>query len=117
MLQRIKKMVKKEKGFTLVELLAVIAILAIILAIAIPAVGNIVSKSKDDADEANIELIENAARLADVSGEFTEGMTVDKLHELGYLEEVPIDPTTDNAYSGSVSKSDGVFKFTKGSNG
>jgi type IV pilus assembly protein PilA len=37
---------KKNKGFTLVELLAVIVILAIILAIAIPGIGLIINNSK-----------------------------------------------------------------------
>lgn len=68
MLARMKKMFKKEKGFTLVELLAVIAILAIIVAIAVPTIGNVIEDSRAEAAEANKELIENAAKLADVSG-------------------------------------------------
>ena len=40
-----------KKGFTLVELLAVIVILAIILAIAIPGISNIIDSSKKGAAE------------------------------------------------------------------
>lgn len=47
----------KQKGFTLVELLAVIVILAIILAIAIPAITGITTKAKQDAFEANVKLL------------------------------------------------------------
>ncbi|MBD1223929.1 prepilin-type N-terminal cleavage/methylation domain-containing protein [Virgibacillus halodenitrificans] len=113
MLTRMKKMLKKQKGFTLVELLAVIAILAIIVAIAVPTVGKVIDNSKSDAHDANIELIENAARLADVSGSFTEGMSPTDLKDTGFLEEVPVNPNTDSEYGGSVSKNEnGQFKYT-----
>jgi type IV pilus assembly protein PilA len=48
---------KKGKGFTLVELLAVIVILAIILAIAIPGISNIIGSSKKGAAEANAKMV------------------------------------------------------------
>ncbi|WP_100012177.1 competence type IV pilus major pilin ComGC [Lentibacillus sediminis] len=118
MLKKMQKFWKQQKGFTLVELLAVIAILGIIVAIAVPAIGNVIAGAEDDADEANIELIENAARLADVSGEFTDdedGMTVAELHSTGYLEEIPSNPADDNqVYAGSVTKNeDGIFAYTE----
>ncbi|AIF43209.1 prepilin-type N-terminal cleavage/methylation domain-containing protein [Virgibacillus sp. SK37] len=116
MLTRMKKMLKKQKGFTLVELLAVIAILAIIVAIAVPTIGNVISKSKDDADEANKELIENAARLADVNGELVNNtITVSELHSKGYLEEIPTNPKNEEeVYSGSVTKDTGKMTYESG---
>ncbi len=63
MRNKIKQLLKKEGGFTLVELLAVIAILALIVGIAIPMIGNVVQKSQVKADNAQIELIGDAARL------------------------------------------------------
>ncbi|RIV13331.1 prepilin-type N-terminal cleavage/methylation domain-containing protein, partial [Priestia flexa] len=44
-----KKFLKNEKGLTLIELLAVIVILGIIAAIAIPSIGGIIQKSREDA--------------------------------------------------------------------
>lgn len=64
MREKLREIRNKEEGFTLVELLAVIAILAIIVAIAVPAIGNVISDSKSKAEKAEIELIEDAARLA-----------------------------------------------------
>lgn len=47
-----KKMNKK--GFTLMEMLIVVAIIAILIAIAIPTFSGALDKSKRSADEANI---------------------------------------------------------------
>ena len=115
MLQRLKKMLKKEKGFTLVELLAVIVILGIILAIAIPAIGNVIAKSENDAKQSNVELIENAARLADVSGVFGDGMTVEELKTSGFLEgdiQVPGGEESE-VYIGDVTKAEnGTYTYS-----
>ena len=51
----------KKKGFTLVELLAVIVILAIIVLIAIPLIGNVIEKAKIGALESSVNgLVESA---------------------------------------------------------
>jgi type IV pilus assembly protein PilA len=46
-----------KKGFTLVELLAVIVILAIILAIAIPGISGIITSAKKGAFESDAKMI------------------------------------------------------------
>jgi len=51
-----------KKGFTLVELLAVIVVLGVILAIAIPNVLNIIEKTRIDAIIKNEEMMINAAK-------------------------------------------------------
>jgi type IV pilus assembly protein PilA len=47
----------KNKGFTLVELLAVIVILAVILAIAIPSISNIMNTSTRNAFESDAKML------------------------------------------------------------
>lgn len=110
-----KKMGKEEKGFTLIELLAVIVILAVIAVIAVPMIGNIISKSKTDADLATAKQVYDAARLyviGEKGGDF-KGVSIDiinsdsntknSLIELGYLEANLTLPSTKAAIStGSV---------------
>lgn len=55
MLKNRKEALQKRgvKGFTLMEMLIVIAIIAVLVAIAIPVLGAQLDRSKDAADEAN----------------------------------------------------------------
>ncbi|WP_341302039.1 prepilin-type N-terminal cleavage/methylation domain-containing protein [Lysinibacillus sp. FSL H8-0500] len=64
-----KKLLKNQKGLTLIELLAVIVILAIVAAIAVPAIGNIINKSRDRAILAEGSNILAGAKIAHLDGE------------------------------------------------
>lgn len=50
------------KGFTLVELLAVVVLLAVIALIATPIIGNIIDTSKESANQRSIEGYADAVR-------------------------------------------------------
>ena len=52
---------KKENGFTLVELLAVIVILAIILVIAVPQIQNTIKGARKGSFESSAKMIASAA--------------------------------------------------------
>lgn len=53
MMNKMRKM-KNKKGFTLMEMLIVVAIIAILIAIAIPTFANSLNKARTAVDEANI---------------------------------------------------------------
>ncbi|MFC4356008.1 type II secretion system protein [Chryseomicrobium palamuruense] len=73
-----KKLLKKrlnQKGLTLIELLAVIVILAIVAAIAVPAIGNLISESRDKAILAEASNILSGAKIAKTSGDCDPSLT------------------------------------------
>ena len=63
---------EKKKGFTLVELLAVIVILAVILIIAMPKISDIIKNSKESSLETTAKLIASQAEK-----KFTENQVLD----------------------------------------
>lgn len=56
-----KKKVNNKKGFTLAELLVVLAILAVLVAVAIPLFTGAISKAEETAIDANVRAIRAAA--------------------------------------------------------
>ncbi|KOR94705.1 prepilin-type N-terminal cleavage/methylation domain-containing protein [Geobacillus stearothermophilus] len=89
-----KRVLKNERGLTLIELLAVIVILGIIAAIAIPSIGGIINKSKNDAKIAEGIQIINAAKMYMTANSFTPDsanssiQTLDQTDLNDYLDSV-----------------------------
>ena len=54
-----------KKGFTLVELVIVVAVMAILVAVAIPTVKSITGTAKDAVAETNARTIESLIKLVD----------------------------------------------------
>jgi len=71
-------MKKRKKGFTLVELLAVIAILAIILLIAVPMILGVIEDARKDSFRNSVRGVFHAIELKNAMDGDTEG-TVEEL--------------------------------------
>ena len=65
-----------KKGFTLIEMLVVIAIIAILVAIVIPVVGNSTEKAKEASDAANIRAAIAQVTTQALSGDETDANKV-----------------------------------------
>ena len=120
MRKKLREIMDKEEGFTLVELLAVIVILGIIVAIAIPAIGNVIGESRDKATEAEQELVVDAARLyvtTNLEGQVdnNQKISVYTLIDKGYLEELKEDSTLKSTETGGdyvlIKKEDGKINY------
>lgn len=68
-------MKQNKKGFTLAELLIVIAIIAILIAIAIPAFGGALNNAKIQTDHANMRSAYAMAQSATLQGVLYTGKT------------------------------------------
>lgn len=62
---------KNKKGFTLIEMLVVIAIIAVLVSIVVPAISNSTQKAKAAADAANLRSILGVLNIEVVNGEST----------------------------------------------
>ncbi|MBE3579605.1 MAG: type II secretion system protein [Caldanaerobacter subterraneus] len=94
----VKALNKDERGFTLIELIVVIAILGILAAIAVPRFTGTVSSAREKADKASAQIIaEAAARYVMDKGSVPQILTVKELKDQGYLAEEYKPQSKDNA--------------------
>ncbi|SHJ82650.1 competence type IV pilus major pilin ComGC [Tepidibacter formicigenes] len=63
MLRAIQKRLRNKKGFTLIELIVVLAVLGIIAAIAVPNFTGVKDSAKRKADELSVKTINKAIQL------------------------------------------------------
>lgn len=105
MIKNLRKRLKDQKGLTLIELLAVIVILGIIAAIAVPSIGGLINKTKNDAKVSEAVQIVNAAKLFVTTNPKAQDLTHDDLES--YLEKVK-----DDSFTVKVTKDKDSGKFS-----
>ncbi|WCK53351.1 type II secretion system protein [Aneurinibacillus sp. Ricciae_BoGa-3] len=90
------KHVKREKGFTLIEMLIVIAIIGIFLALALPDYKGTVAKAQDRGCKVNQRLISTALEsyYIDNGNQYPDETTaLTTLVERHYLQSIPKCPS------------------------
>jgi general secretion pathway protein G len=94
-------MSRRRFGFTLVELMIVMAIIAILMSVAIPIYSRSITRSKESV------LKNNLFTMRTVIDEYTYDkqkapQTLNDLVSDGYLRQIPVDPITGTADSWKV---------------
>ena len=78
---------KKKKGFTLVELLAVIVILAVILIIAMPKISDVIKNSKESSLETTAKLIASQAEKKYTENQVLDGSSTIKCSDVAKISD------------------------------
>jgi general secretion pathway protein G len=84
----------KKKGFTLVELLVVLAILALLLTLAVPRYFNGIERAKEATLKQDLNTLrESIDKYYADTGRYPK--TLEDLVERKYIRKLPIDPITE----------------------
>src|SRR4030042_4433007 len=94
---------KTQRGFTLVELLVVIAVIAIVMGIGVASYGRVQRSGRDSQRQADLHLI--AAALEQYYGDYNAYPLTGQLNQLTlatggqvYLSDIPDDPLNSGSH-------------------
>ncbi|MFC6647245.1 type II secretion system protein [Granulicella cerasi] len=103
---------RREEGFTLVELMIVMAIISLLAAIAVPAYLNNVRRAKEAVLREDLHTMRQAIDSYTVDKEKAP-QSLDDLVQGGYLKSIPIDPITNRTDTWITSQSDTLMSITE----
>ena len=107
-----KRKADGERGFTLVELMIVMAVIGILLTIAIPAYLQAIKKAKEAVLKEDLHTMRTAIDQYTVDKEKAP-QGLDDLVQAGYLKVVPIDPMTNRSDTWMTSESDTLMNINE----
>ena len=107
------KRIKDGSGFTLMELLIVVAIVVVLAVIAIPVFSAQMAQARIATDQANVRILNSASKVYGTfhetsSGDIFQGIStdtarMDALISAGYLDEPPVIQQDKKSFKWSVS--------------
>ena len=96
---------KNEGGFTLMELIIVMAIIAILVSISVPIYANMIRRAKEAVLREDLHTLRTAIDSYTVDKEKAPE-SLDDLVQAGYLKAVPVDPMTQSSETWITGESD-----------
>lgn len=121
MLETWNKRLGGGRGFTLIELVIVMAIVALLLTLAAPRYFSSLERSKETVLRSNLAAVRDALdKFYGDTGKYPERLEV--LVEKKYLRSLPVDPITENSTSWVIvppedPEKGGVFDIRSGAEG
>src|SRR5207245_4874897 len=92
---------KRQSGFTLIELVIVLAVIGILLSIAIPVYQKSVEHARESALKQDLATLRSAIDQYTLDKEKAP-QSLDELISAGYLRQIPKDPMTNSASTWQV---------------
>lgn len=94
-MKRSSNPVRASRGFTLIELVVVMAIIGLLLTIALPQYFHSIERGKSQVEQQNVAVIRDAIdKYYGDNGQYPE--TLDDLVAKHYLRSIPVDPVSGN---------------------
>ena len=110
MMKALKNNKHSRKGFTLVELLVVIAIIAILSVTAYVALGGQTGKARDSRRQQDLGAIQTALELYHINNSSLYPQTLDELVP-NEMKTIPTDPTTKEKYPYAVEPGNKIYQL------
>ncbi|OUM87223.1 MAG: hypothetical protein BAA01_09140 [Bacillus thermozeamaize] len=108
--RREEKARKRQKGFTLIEMLAVVIILVIVAAIGFVVVNSQIERSRQNTDQANVRTVADAVQRYIMDKSTAPGGIKD-LVDGGYLAKGPQDPWNDTGHDDEYTDNDNLNDY------
>jgi prepilin-type N-terminal cleavage/methylation domain-containing protein len=88
---------KKNKGFTLIELIVTVTIIAVLTVVGIVSYSGINRRARDSRRMADLEKVRIALELyrQGTGSTYPSGSSLQPLIDKGYLQQIPINPKGD----------------------
>lgn len=122
-MNKLKSKLKNKKGFTLIEMLIVVAIIAILVALSLPVFNNALDKARQETDNSNLRAAKSVALseyiAKDKTGTViyyytTDGTVVEKTGSVTSAPSNSVVGASDKSKHIEISITDGKIDSTSG---